>query len=238
MRDRRGLRGLWLAGAALAALTLAGCERQPTAAPSASVPAPAKPTDEDVRRAAEFVRDQAPAPAPAPAAAPALPSADARGGAAPAALRIKFTAPPEWQQRAPQSSMRLAEYALPRSAGDDSDGVLALFFNLGPPQMNIERWKAQFSAPDGSALPESAISQEQFSVGEFRVTLVDIQGRYTPSPMGFGGGPPPAPRDNQRVLAAVVEATEGPYYFKAEGPAATMAAQRTAFVDMLKSLQR
>jgi hypothetical protein len=44
------------------------------------------------------------------------------------------------------------------------------------------------------------------------------------------------PKADYRMLGAAVETPAGPWYFKASGPAATMARHRAGFFEMLDSL--
>ena len=41
---------------------------------------------------------------------------------------LKFDAPSDWVSKAPSSSMRVAEWSLPKAAGDAEDAILTLYF--------------------------------------------------------------------------------------------------------------
>ncbi len=139
-----------------------------------------------------------------------------------------FTLPGSWIAEPPSSSMRLAQARVPGAAGD---GQLTVFYfgagGGGGLESNLSRWLGQLQI-DAGTQP----LRESFDSGAFRITWIDVQGTLKPSTMGMGPG---EPRPGARLLAAVVEGPQGPWYFKATGPSATMADQREAFLGMLRS---
>lgn len=236
----------------LALLTCAGgCDRhtrsdspEKPAAAAATQPGPA---ERDALRA--FVQEQGgPAPAQglppghppmsaAPQSAPALPPS--HPPVAGAGAELKYDVPPDWKPVPPDRPTRKAQYVLPRVEGDPEDGELIVFY-FGPGEGggvhdNLMRWRGMFTRPDGSPLPADHGTSETFEAGGLRVTLLDVSGRYAPAPMpGMGATPP---RDNFRMLAAVVETPSGPWFFKATGPAETMSRHREAIRSMLASVK-
>ncbi len=175
-----------------------------------------------------------PSPAPADSLAPVTSRSGTTGGetqgggtpiAAPGAI---FTLPADWISEQPSSSMRLAQARIPGAAGE---GQLTVFYfgagGGGGLESNLSRWIGQVEI-DAGTQPR----RESFDSGGFRVTWIEVEGTIKPSGMGMG---PTEPQPGSRMLAAVVEGAEGPWYFKATGPSATMAAQRDAFLGMLGS---
>src|SRR5262245_57282427 len=73
---------------------------------------------------------------------------------------LKYTAPSGWVTKTPSSTMRLAEWTLPRAASDTEDGLVTIYFfgaNMGGnAQANIDRWIGQFSQPDGKSSKDVA----------------------------------------------------------------------------------
>lgn len=141
-----------------------------------------------------------------------------------------FTLPQAWIPQAPSSSMRLAQATLPGSAGE---GQLTVF-HFGPGggggvDSNLQRWAGQVEPDAGSEA-----SQESFDVGGFRVTWMEVQGTLKPSTMGTG---PTTAQPDSRLFGAVVEGPQGPWFFKATGPAETLVEQRSAFLDVLRSVR-
>ena len=184
-----------------------------------------------------------PAPAPAPpadaAGQPAAPPADAgqfapvtsrspAGGTPIAAPGAIFTLPAGWISEPPSSSMRLAQARIPGAAGE---GQLTVFYfgagGGGGLESNLSRWIGQVEI-DAGTQP----SRESFDSGGFRITWIEVQGTIKPSTMGMG---PTEAQPGSRMLAAVVEGTQGPWYFKATGPSDTLEAEREAFLGMLRS---
>jgi hypothetical protein len=179
----------------------------------------------------------APAPPP-PAPSGALPAGHPPVGGAPADL--KYDAPQEWKSVPPASGMRKAQFVLPRADGDSEDGELVVFYfgrgEGGGVAANLARWRGMFTTPEGQPIPDESAQHESFDAGGLKVSLIDVSGRYAPGTMP--GGIPVEPRKNYRMLAAVVETPDGPWFFRATGPAATMAQQRDAFRVMLESVRR
>lgn len=143
---------------------------------------------------------------------------------------IDFDIPGSWQQQPPASSMRLAQATIPGAGGP---GDLAVFF-FGPGggggvEANIQRWIDQMEpAPGSNPQPET------FEANGFRVTWIDVSGTLLPSNMGTG---PATAQPNSRLFGAVVEGPGGPWFFKATGPEATLAAERNNFLQMLRSVR-
>jgi len=145
-------------------------------------------------------------------------------------LRYSVPVPALWQPQAPASSFRLAQFRVPAASGASDGEVVVFHFGAGQggsAAANIARWSSQFTAADGSAVrPRS----ETFRAGGLPTTLVEFAGTYARAL----GGASAAPRADQALLAAVVEAPEGNVIFQLHGDRATVEANRRAFVDMVK----
>ena len=171
-------------------------------------------------------------PAMKPASAHGSGPASAAGGG-----MLKFAAPAEWLAETPASSMRKAQYRLPRAQGDPEDAELAVFFfggSGGPVQANIDRWIGQFQKADGSPADDAAKTTRRESHG-IALTLVDVSGTYNAA-----SGPMLAEKrskPNFRMIAAVAEAAGGPWFFKLTGPAATIAKWEREFQKFLDTIR-
>ncbi len=159
------------------------------------------------------------------APAPSAPS-DARGtldlgGAV-------LDAPDPWQFATPSSSMRLAEAAIP---GPGGPALLTVFFfgagGGGGVDANLARWVGQVET-DGE--PE----RTEFTVGDFTITTVAVDGTLLPSGMGAG---PTEPVPGSSLVGAVIQGPGGPWFLKVTGPQATVSAAREAFDRMLRSVR-
>jgi hypothetical protein len=157
--------------------------------------------------------------------------------ATPVAGGLKYTAPPEWISEQPTSSMRQAQYRLPKADGDPEDAELVVFYfqgGGGGVQMNIDRWIGQFTKADGSAVNDIAKTTKKES-HKIPITIVDVSGTYM-----AGMGPMLAEtkaKPNFRMLAAVAEAANGPWFFKLTGPAKTVGKWEIGFQSFLDSIQ-
>jgi hypothetical protein len=134
--------------------------------------------------------------------------------------------------------MRKAQYLLPKAAGDAADAELAVFFfpgQGGSVDANIQRWIGQFSQPDGSSSePKAKTSKKQ--VAGFSITLLDVSGTYNAGMMGGAGDT--APRPGYRLLAAVVETGDGPWFFKLAGPEKTVQQWSASFDQFMANIKR
>lgn len=144
---------------------------------------------------------------------------------------VSFHLPADWRNEQPSSSMRMAQASIP---GDAGDGQLTVFY-FGPGggggvDANIDRWVGQV-ALDAGTLPRRIRMDLQ---GGLVAHWVEVEGTLQPSMMGTG---PTEAQPGSRLQGAVVEGPQGPWFFKATGPSATLDAQRDAFFSMLRSLQ-
>ena len=150
---------------------------------------------------------------------------------------LTFSAPPAWKSVATSSCMRVAQFAVPKAAGDPADAELVLYYfggSGGTVDANINRWLGQMQQPDGK--PSSAVAKRDArTVNGLKVTLVDVSGTYvaemTPGAKERHNSP------NFRLRAAVIETPNGPYFIKLTGPAKTVAASEKAFEQFLTSLK-
>ncbi|MCP3960173.1 MAG: hypothetical protein GY719_20200 [bacterium] len=211
----------------LATVILASCSGDETAPPPQAPQDPATPPV-DLTGTPAAGTPAAGAPATDPALAPITSREVVTTGAPIAAPGAQFTLPESWIPETPSSSMRLAQARIP---GDAGEGQLTVFYfgagGGGGVESNLQRWVGQVEID-----PDSQASRDSFSFGDFRATWVDVEGTIKPSTMGTG---PTTPQTGSRLLAAVVEGPQGPWFFKATGPTETLAAQREAFLAMLRS---
>jgi hypothetical protein len=146
---------------------------------------------------------------------------------------ISFKMPGEWQVQRPTSQMRRAQLGASGSAGPAQ--LIVYFFGpqgAGSTDANIERWIGQFTNADGSPVSDSKKTSSK--VAGFEVTKLEVAGQYA-SGMA-GGGQPDAPQAGQRLLAAIVNTTGGPYYFKFLGPSASVTENGAVFDALIASI--
>jgi hypothetical protein len=150
---------------------------------------------------------------------------------------LKFRVPAGWVEEERTSSMRVAQYKLPRAPGDTEDASLVLYY-FGPTQggsttANIDRWISQMKQEDGSTA--KGAKEEHLDANGLKVTSVDVSGTYV-AEMAPGSGTfhnKPA----YRLRAAVVETPNGSYFVKLVGPEKTVTQWNDSFVSYVKSFE-
>lgn len=157
---------------------------------------------------------------------------------APATGELHFKAPDGWIAEKPTSTMRAAQYKLPKAEGDPEDASLVVYYfganQGGTVQANVERWVNQIKQTDGSSSQDKA-KTETLTINGLKVTTVDITGTYT-AEMTPGSGDR-HDNANYRLRAAVIETPKGSYFPKLVGPANTVAKWEQAYNDYLKSFE-
>jgi hypothetical protein len=155
----------------------------------------------------------------------------------PAQGALLFTAPKDWTVKPASTSMRVAEYVLPRVAGDAEDGELVVYFfggTGGSVDANIERWLGQMQQPDGKASRDVAARASRV-VNGLNVTTLDLGGTYVAEVR-----PGSSERHNKPgfwMRAAVVTTPRGPHFIKAVGPAKTMAKWKDSLDAFIGSMR-
>ena len=182
--------------------------------------------------AGESVSNAGNAPASPPTVGSAAPASDRQKVLGPFTLEV----PSGWVEQTPRSRMRRAQFALPRAGGDSEDGELTVFYfgmgQGGSTDANISRWIGQVGQPDGSSSRDKAkIRQSQ--VSGFRMTEVDVSGTLKASNMP--GAPQRPARAGYRLLGAVLEGPQGPWFFKLAGPEKTISRWADSFRQFIAS---
>lgn len=156
------------------------------------------------------------------------------GGPSPDDLPVDWKVPEAWSESEPSSSMRVAEYRLPGNSGGNSATLAVFYFGAdagGSVQANIDRWIGQFEVSGEKSAGEQADVRRK-KVGGMTVHTVTLSGTYNPG-MGMGGGG--GAKEGQRLRGTIVESPEGPVFFKAVGPEATIEAHDEAFRSLVQS---
>jgi hypothetical protein len=143
---------------------------------------------------------------------------------------LTFSKPAGWVDRAAASSMRVAEFVVPKAAGDTEDGELIVYYfggTGGTVEANLQRWASQFQST-------SEPVRTTATVNGLPLTSLDVSGIYVaeirPGSTEHHNTP------GFRMRATVVETPKGPYFIKLTGPSATINGASAAFDQFLKSL--
>ena len=158
------------------------------------------------------------------------------GASATSAAGITWVAPASWKV-GPDRPMRVTSYVI-GSSGKEADCAV---FYFGPGQggavdANIERWIGQFAQPDGSESRKAA-KIANHTIAGLKVTTIDLVGTYLAS-MGGPMSGKTEPMPGYRLLGAIIEAPEGPVFFKITGPEATVVGALDDFQQLVESVKK
>jgi hypothetical protein len=142
---------------------------------------------------------------------------------------LTFAAPPGWAQDASPKQMRA--YSFQIKSGDEAAEVVLTRLpsaGIGSLPDNINRWRGQVGlGPVTDISPH--LPPRKFDIGGQGGAIFDLDGP------GDGGGKPA-----QRLLVALApedEAGHNIWFFKLQGPASLVGAQKDAFETFLKSVR-
>jgi hypothetical protein len=139
--------------------------------------------------------------------------------------------------------MRRAQYKIAKVGADTQDAEMTVItFGAGQGggiDANIQRWIGQVEQPDGRASTEVA-QRRALSTHGMNVTIVEVPGRIRSAmPMAMPtapGGAATGVIERGRLLAAIVEAPSGMWFFKLTGGDETVLSARSAFEQLLRSV--
>jgi len=152
------------------------------------------------------------------------------------AAGAQWSTPAGWNTDAPRP-MRAATYKIAPAKGDSEGAECGVFFfgagQGGSVDANIQRWVGQFEQADGK--PASGAKTSTEKVKDLDVTRVEVAGTFTggAGPMAPAGG---AKKPGYKLLGAIVNAPQGPVFFKLTGPAKTVDGARADFDKLIKSI--
>lgn len=146
---------------------------------------------------------------------------------------LTWDEPSGWERLPPSNPMRQAAYRVPKGPADGEDAELTVFY-FGPGQggsieANVQRWIGQFQGLD----PGSARRADRSAHGMRQHTIEIESGTFH---TGMPGGST-EPKSDYGLLGAIVEAPDGPHFFKLTGPKRTVHASREAFYKLLDSVR-
>lgn len=151
--------------------------------------------------------------------------------------KFSLKAPAGWIAKKPKTSIVETEFEVPAAEGDEAAGRVTVMGAGGSIEANIDRWKAQFTQPEGADEKDAAKIEKKKIAGQ-QVHLVDLSGNYVDKAPFQAEG---VLRENYRMLAAIIETSQngkrtGNYFIKFIGPAKTVAENAAGFQQMIESL--
>lgn len=144
------------------------------------------------------------------------------------------TVPAGWTTAPTSSSMRLAQYTIADADGSTAAEVVVYFFGEGQGggvEANLERWKAQFSTPDGSPVYEKVA---KLTGAAFPITVAEYRGTYA---RGIGVGDAATAKPGQSLVAVIAETPKGALFFQMFGATAKVSAHRAALEAFVKGMK-
>jgi hypothetical protein len=142
---------------------------------------------------------------------------------------IKLTVPETWKKKDASNRFRLAQFTIPKAAGDAEDGEFVVFFfgagGGGGPEANIQRWLGEFQPHDRKQKLTSGKSAQ----GDY--ILVDLRGTWN-KPIGRRIDQKTVAMPNARVLSVILTGKDqNNYFLRLTGPEKTVSAN----VDALRA---
>lgn len=150
-------------------------------------------------------------------------------------------APAEWKAQAPRGGMGpKLEYEVPAAEGDGEAGHVTVHHfggGGGGFKENLERWASQFKNEDGSAVEPDKVKTEDADANGMKVKLAWLEGTWTPPSFGPMAKKNP-PRPGSKMVAAVVEGPDGPWFVRLVGSKKTVEKHEADFVKWVKSAKK
>ncbi len=137
---------------------------------------------------------------------------------------ILWDSPDHWEPREPQGTMRFAEYGV-------RDGAELTIFYFGPDsggaaEGNLQRWESQLT---GGPAPAKSVTE----IDGMTVHRFDGQGTYHADLPGVSDGPV----EDQRMLGAIVETSQGLFFFRLLGDRQVVDDEVEGFDSFVKSFR-
>lgn len=155
---------------------------------------------------------------------------------------LKSATPAGWKEEKPTSSMRLAQFKLPKADGDPADAELALFLlkGGGGVEANLDRQVKKFEMPAGKKT-EDCVKTEKIKVGGNEGVYQDVTGTYLSKFPPFDPNAKVTKLADYRQLYVIFEiaggANAGTYSVTLLGPTKTVEKHKKAFEEWVKAFK-
>jgi hypothetical protein len=147
---------------------------------------------------------------------------------------INMIVPAEWTGEPIETPGLMAPKAIFKIPNDKGDpGMVRVTYFPGMKgkerdEMNIDRWLAQVTQPDGKPSTREHAKIEISEANGVKFTILDLSGTVKVTMRD-------TPREGQRLIAAIVDHPKGPHFVVAAGPADLMAKAKDAVIAFIKS---
>lgn len=145
--------------------------------------------------------------------------------------------PKKWLETPPSSGMRMAQFTI---NGDGGPAELVVYYfrgGGGSIDANLTRWYGQFQTAKGPVTNETANRLDR-EIGGLKVTTVDVTGTYTAAMSPANPAGPKHNKPDSQMLAAIIQTSAGPFFFKMVGPAKTVGAAKGEWDAMIESIKK
>lgn len=146
--------------------------------------------------------------------------------------KLSYKAPEAWTKRAPINEMRLDEYVIDAS----TNTVASVYFFQGMRDAldaNLSRWGKQFKDDAARGVTQT----EQYNKQGLPITIYHTSGTYLEKLEPMNPQSPTTEMQDYALLAAVVEMSDGTWFFKILGPKASVEASREGLDQLINSLK-
>ena len=146
---------------------------------------------------------------------------------------MKSKVPAGWKEEPPANEMRLAQFKLPKAAGDDEDAQLVIFIfkgGSGTAEQNMKRQLAKFTGTP-------TVKVDKIKVGTHEAPYQDITGTYLQKKRPFDPSEKGVEKANYRELYVPLTTDKGDFYPTLIGPAKTVEKHKKEFEEFLKNFK-
>jgi hypothetical protein len=149
---------------------------------------------------------------------------------------FKSTTPSTWVAEKPANFLRLIQFKLPKQGADKEDAEVIVFHNItGSAKANIDRWKAQFKAPEGKKIDEVS-KVTMFKVADNDVHRLEAEGIYTATPTR--DNPKPAAKPGFKGVFYQFETADKVFQIRLVGPTKTVEHYQKGYDEWIKNFKK
>lgn len=149
---------------------------------------------------------------------------------------LTSTTPASWAKDKPASSMRFAQFKLPKQGSDKDDAEVVIFAGFGgSAKANVDRWKGQFKAPAGKTIDDVAKVSDS-KVAGCDVTRLEVEGMYAGAPLR--PGEKAEPKTGYKGIFYQFEGPDKIYHIRLVGPSKTVEHYMKGYDEWIKAFKK